>query len=325
MPGARRRVVVALALALLPAAAAAQPAPFTATEIVTTAPSSAGICVGCPVPTLLPAANSGARLATITIVPLGVPAETSNKLYSIAGELTWNGATVATGASVIGTAGTIGLFTGPAAMGDSVMTQTGSSIRTAGPFTAEGILTITGLGGHTFTAAGAGENAIHVRNTATTPTSEAALGLGNNVAPDRLRIEQFSSTFTETGRYRADGGLIDATGVGGLTLAASNAGSPIRFVASGLAEVAFLNGVAFQPTVAGAVNLGNTGQWWGAAFANALLVKTTGATNFAAITAGAGAPVLPCQPGSVWLRSDGGPTTSMYVCAGLPGPAWVAK
>lgn len=53
-----------------------------------------------------------------------VPGTTTNKLYNDGGTLYWNGVTLDTGgSSVTGTTGTIGVFTGAAAIGDSIITQ----------------------------------------------------------------------------------------------------------------------------------------------------------------------------------------------------------
>jgi len=160
------RLALAVFVALVPAALHAQPsAPATFATVKTTDTAATSLCVGCPATTLVPAANSGARLATITFDPLVAPTITTNKLYSVSGALTWNGVTLATGSSIAGTTNTIGMFTGVAAMGNSLLTQSGSTVTMAGTLAAT---TLTGA----HTGSGAGLTTI--------PTS--AVSTGNFVA-----------------------------------------------------------------------------------------------------------------------------------------------
>lgn len=140
-----------------------KPAIFT--TVKTTDTSSTSLAVGCPVGTTTAVANSGMKVATISIESLAAPSVTSNKLYNVSGALTWNGVVLATGSTISGTTGTIGKFTGVAAMGNSLLTESGSTVTMAGTLAAT---TVTGA----HTGSGAGLTGI--------PTS--AVSTGNFVA-----------------------------------------------------------------------------------------------------------------------------------------------
>lgn len=128
-----------------------QPAPIVATTVKATSGNADAICVGCPVATQVPAANSGIRVATITIDPLAAPTSTSNKFYSVAGAPFFNGVPLATGSSIAGTTNVIGRFTGAASMGDSMISQNAGAT----------IATVAGtLAATTFSGSGASLTAI---------------------------------------------------------------------------------------------------------------------------------------------------------------------
>ena len=166
IPARARISGLALTLTLVPAALFARPsAPITASTVKTTDSSATSLCVGCPITSTTAAANSGAKLATITLEQLAAPTITTNKLYSIAGGIYFNGVLLATGSSIAGTTNTIGMFTGVAAMGNSLLTQSGTTVTMAGTLAAT---TLTGA----HTGSGAGLTTI--------PTS--AVSTGNFVA-----------------------------------------------------------------------------------------------------------------------------------------------
>jgi hypothetical protein len=149
---------------LWPALASAQnPAVFS--TVKTTSTSATSACIGCPVATTTAAANSGMKIATITLEQLAAPSVTTNKLYSVAGAVYFNGAPLATGSSISGTTNTIGMFTASTTMGNSLLTQSGSTVTMAGTLAAT---TLTGA----HTGSGAGLTSI--------PTS--AVSSGNFVA-----------------------------------------------------------------------------------------------------------------------------------------------
>ena len=66
------------------------------------------------------------------VIPSGVPAVTTMALYNDGGTLKFNGATLAAGSSVSGTTGTIPKFTASNAIGDSIITESGTTITVTG-------------------------------------------------------------------------------------------------------------------------------------------------------------------------------------------------
>lgn len=149
------KVLTALVALLLlcTVTASAQVAPGVFTTLKTTDVSVISLCVGCQVGsgTPTPVANSGARVATMTIDAFADPTITTNKLYNVAGALKWNGTTLATGSTIAGTTNTIGLFTGVASMGNSLLTQSGTTVTMAGTLAATnfvGAVPTTGLTGN---------------------------------------------------------------------------------------------------------------------------------------------------------------------------------
>lgn len=153
----------------------AQPAPTVVSTLRSTSASASSVCVGCPFASGIPAANSGVALATITLSQFAAPSVTTNKLYNIAGALYFNGSLLATGSSVSGTANTIGMFTGAAAIGNSIITQNAPAtlITVTGGLTVSGTITgTTSVNSAIFNGSGAGLTSI--------PTS--AVSTGNYVA-----------------------------------------------------------------------------------------------------------------------------------------------
>lgn len=143
-----RKWLIAL-FVLMPALVCAQPGPTVVTTLKATSSAVDAVCIGCPISTQVPAANSGARLATITVDQYAAPSVTTNKLYNIAGGLYFNGVLLATGSSISGTANTIGMFTGVAAMGNSIITQNAGATQAtvAGNMIATGSMTALIFGG----------------------------------------------------------------------------------------------------------------------------------------------------------------------------------
>lgn len=149
----------------------ANPGIFSTLKTVDT--SATSLVVGGTVGSNTCAANSGMKVATITIEQLAAPSVTTNKLYSIAGGLYWNGAALATGSTVSGTAGSIGVFTGVSAIGNSLLTQSGSTVTMTGTLTATTAITTPGnITANLFIGSGGSLTAI--------PTS--AVSVGNFVA-----------------------------------------------------------------------------------------------------------------------------------------------
>lgn len=120
---------------LCPALASAQN-PGIFSTIKTTDTSATSACVGCTIGGTTATANSGMKVATISVESLAAPSITTNKIYNVSGALYWNGVALATGSTISGTTNTIGMFTGVAAMGNSLLTQSGSTVTMAGTLAA---------------------------------------------------------------------------------------------------------------------------------------------------------------------------------------------
>jgi hypothetical protein len=124
-----------LLLFLLPALAAAQPAPLVGTTLRTTSTAAGSVRVGC---TQGGACTGGVIAGPVDVASVtsggfigianNVPASTVMRLYNDAGTLKWNGITLATGSSLSGTAGKLAKFTAANAVGDSICTEAGSTL-----------------------------------------------------------------------------------------------------------------------------------------------------------------------------------------------------
>jgi len=133
------RTLFVCLFALLPALASAQVAPTVVSTLKTTSTAATSIQVGCAVGSSVCTGGIVAGPIDVASVTSGgfigiassVPGVTTYRLYNNAGTLTWNGVPLATGASLSGTTGTIPLFTGASTVGDSIMTQSGTTITVA--------------------------------------------------------------------------------------------------------------------------------------------------------------------------------------------------
>jgi hypothetical protein len=96
-----------------------------------------------------------------------------------------------------------------------------------------GVLTVAGFGSHAFSAGGAGGNVLTVRNTSAGNTNAGKVWVGNDASASLLALEAYSSTFTPGSYNLADGAAVFSTGVGGLSLMASDASGVLRFLAGG--------------------------------------------------------------------------------------------
>lgn len=229
----KHTLLVLFALSL-PSSLAAQPRPLAATTLQTTNTGVKSICVGTSSlsgsSTCLGGLQAGPVIVNEALtVPAFIPGVTTNKLYSSAGTLFWNGAAVAVGGAVgPGTVNTIALFSGVNSVGNSILTQAGTTITLAG------LLTATGFGTHTFSAGGAGSNAIKVRNTTAGAANFGWLAVGNDADANLASLQAFSSTYTPAGPQLANGVALSAAGVGGLSLDANQAAGAIRFYTGGV-------------------------------------------------------------------------------------------
>jgi hypothetical protein len=214
---------------LLPQLVAAQPAPLVARTIVTTDTSVTSVCVGGNTPSA-PSTCLGGLQAGPTVVnqavtlPSFTPGVTTNKLYNTGGTLTWNGSPLAVGGAVgPGTATFIPVFTGANAIGNSVISQAGTVITIAGTVTS------TLFGANSFTAGGAGDESLTIRNTTAGVANRGVLFVGNDASATLGTLAAHSSTFTTSGAAIANGVKLTGSGVGGLSLQASDATGIIHF------------------------------------------------------------------------------------------------
>lgn len=100
----------------------------------------------------------------------------------------------------------------------------------------DGALTVNGAGPHVLSASVAsGTNSLQVRNTAA-GSSYASFLMGNDSANNSLAFAAVSSNYPTFNMYIADGAVITANRVGGLSIAAGHASGVIRFYAGGSAE-----------------------------------------------------------------------------------------
>ena len=91
-----------------------------------------------------------------------------------------------------------------------------------------GKLAVEGFGTNLFSAGGTGFQTLLLRNTTAGTGNGSLFQLGNNSTANLGAFYGFSSTFTTSGAYVANGVTVEATGVGGLSLDASNASGDVR-------------------------------------------------------------------------------------------------
>lgn len=108
-----------------------------------------------------------------------------------------------------------------------------ASVVTTGTFTVSGgNLAITGTSPNTVSASTNGAIAWTVTNSSTGAAAYSAYNAVDS-AGNTTRMLQLGSSFTSTGAYTQKGGLLQATGNGGLSLDASDAAGTMRFFTGG--------------------------------------------------------------------------------------------
>lgn len=103
-------------------------------------------------------------------------------------------------------------------------------------FTFGGKVAAEGLGTHTFSAGGTGDNTIAIRNTTAGATNRATLNLGNDGSATAGQLSVLSSTYTSATIYTADGVTLAASRAGGLALAATHASGIVQIFSGGTTE-----------------------------------------------------------------------------------------
>jgi len=151
-------------LLLLPVSAGAQERPVAASTVTTTSTSTSSVCVGCAVGSTT--ATGGIKAGPVDVssvtsagyveIANNVPGATTNRLYNNGGTLTWAGSALALGGAVgPGTLGKLAKFTGANSIGDSICSESGttlSCVNTVSATTLTGTLStasqtaITGVG-----------------------------------------------------------------------------------------------------------------------------------------------------------------------------------
>lgn len=132
-----RKVLLLLAL-LWPVTVYAQPAALVGTTVRTTSTAATSVRVGCTQSGTCTGGIIAGPIDVASVTSSGfigiannVPGVTTFRLYNDAGTLKWNGSTVAIGGSISGTTGAIAKFTASNAVGDSIMTESGTTITVA--------------------------------------------------------------------------------------------------------------------------------------------------------------------------------------------------
>ena len=99
-----------------------------------------------------------------------------------------------------------------------------------------GLLTVTGLGLHAFSASGTGFNRLDLRNMTAGVSNGAQFNIGNDTDPQATQLITLSSTYASAGDLVASGSALRANQPGGLRLSATHAAGPIVFLSGGTLE-----------------------------------------------------------------------------------------
>lgn len=101
-------------------------------------------------------------------------------------------------------------------------------IFTRSEFNFGGRITVEGFGDQTFSAGGAGNQRLILRNTSAGVANMAQVLLGNDATASAGAISHTASNFTPNGIYLADALVIDGARAGGISIGAANASATIR-------------------------------------------------------------------------------------------------
>jgi hypothetical protein len=150
-----KKLLLILSLLALPTVARAQERPIAASTLQTTDTTTSSVKVGCAIGSSTCTGGILFGTASGTSISLSggyleiqnfVPASQTFRLVNNAGTLQWNGSALAIGGSISGTTNTIPVFTGASSIGNSIMTQSGTTITVANTLSATTVsaTTLTG-------------------------------------------------------------------------------------------------------------------------------------------------------------------------------------
>jgi hypothetical protein len=109
-----------------------------------------------------------------------------------------------------------------------IQTLSAGSVVDAIALSPAGLLTVSGLGTHSFSAGGTGFNRFDVRNTAAGTGNGAQLNVGNDADAQLGQLVTLSSTYTSAGDLLANGYAVRGNGAGGMSLSATHASGDVR-------------------------------------------------------------------------------------------------
>lgn len=96
-----------------------------------------------------------------------------------------------------------------------------------------GLFSLGGFGTHLINGGGTGANLLSVRNTSAGSVNIGGVHIGNDAASNALALQSFSSTYSSSALYLADGASVESTRIGGLSVAATHASGALRFYSGG--------------------------------------------------------------------------------------------
>ena len=118
------------------------------------------------------------------------------------------------------------------------------------------LLTVSGLGTHSFSAGGTWDNEIFIRNTTAGTTARAGIRVGNDNNTGAGQFLALSSTYTTTGPELQDSVILRSLTAGGLSLAAQHASGDLRLYSRGGA-LALTLGASQLATFTGSIRMTN--------------------------------------------------------------------
>jgi DNA/RNA endonuclease YhcR with UshA esterase domain len=137
-----------------------------------------------------------------------------------------------------------------------------------------GVLTVNGLGTHTFSASSAaGGNVISVQNPTAGAAAFSGFQIGTDVSSTHLVVRAFSSTFTTAGANVVSGAIVGSSGSGGLSLSASGSGD-VRVYSRGTLAATF--GASQALALTGALDVTGAATFASNAGTSSYVSQTTG-------------------------------------------------